>query len=79
MDAATAEATAEKVKAALVGFQPIPRAGLPEDIANAALFLASEESSFINGEDIVVDGGVIRGRRYSEVKAAGQANKAVLG
>jgi NAD(P)-dependent dehydrogenase (short-subunit alcohol dehydrogenase family) len=79
MDGAAAEATAEKVKAALVGFQPIPRAGLPEDIANAALFLASEESSFINGEDIVVDGGAIRGRRYSEVKAAGQANKAALG
>jgi NAD(P)-dependent dehydrogenase (short-subunit alcohol dehydrogenase family) len=78
MEAAAAEATSEKVKAALAGFQPIPRAGLPEDIANTALFLASEESSFINGEDIVVDGGVIRGRRYSEVKAAGQANKAVL-
>jgi NAD(P)-dependent dehydrogenase (short-subunit alcohol dehydrogenase family) len=78
MEASAAEATTEKVKAALVGFQPIPRAGLPEDIANAALFLASEESSFVNGEDIVVDGGVIRGRRYSEVKAASQANKAVL-
>jgi NAD(P)-dependent dehydrogenase (short-subunit alcohol dehydrogenase family) len=79
MEAAAAEATVEKVKGALVTFQPIPRAGLPDDIANAALFLASDESSFINGEDIVVDGGLIRGRRYSEVKAAGQANKAVLG
>lgn len=78
MDDAAAEATTDKVKAALAGFQPIPRAGLPEDIANAAVFLASDESSFINGEDIVVDGGLIRGRRYSEVKAAGQANKAAL-
>jgi NAD(P)-dependent dehydrogenase (short-subunit alcohol dehydrogenase family) len=79
MEAAAAEATAEKAKAALVGFQPIPRAGLPDDIANAAVFLASEESSFINGEDIVVDGGAMRGRRYSEVKSAAQANKAALG
>ena len=37
--------------------QPIPRAGLAEDIANAALWLASDESSFVTGQAIVVDGG----------------------
>ncbi len=37
--------------------QIIKRAGKPEDIANAALFLASEQSSFITGENLVVDGG----------------------
>ena len=37
--------------------QPLPRAGLPRDIANAGLFLASEEGSFITGLTIPVDGG----------------------
>ena len=37
--------------------QIIKRAGEPEDIARAALFLASEEASFITGANLVVDGG----------------------
>lgn len=36
---------------------PIPRLGRPEDIANATCFLASDESSFVNGECVRVDGG----------------------
>ncbi|MFM0753064.1 SDR family NAD(P)-dependent oxidoreductase [Paraburkholderia strydomiana] len=36
---------------------PMPRLGLPDDIANAACFLASNESAFVNGECIRVDGG----------------------
>ena len=45
--------------------QPIPRAGMPEDIARAALYLASDAGSFVNGIDLVVDGGVITGNRFS--------------
>ncbi len=45
------------VAARLANAQPIPRPGQPEDIANAALWLASEESSFVTGQAIVVDGG----------------------
>jgi NAD(P)-dependent dehydrogenase (short-subunit alcohol dehydrogenase family) len=41
--------------------QPLPRAGQPLDIANAALFLASDASSFITGHTLVVDGGAIAG------------------
>lgn len=45
--------------------QPIPRAGMPEDIARAALYLASDAGSFVNGIDLVVDGGSITGNRFS--------------
>jgi NAD(P)-dependent dehydrogenase (short-subunit alcohol dehydrogenase family) len=45
--------------------QPIPRAGMPDDIARAALYLASDAGSFVNGIDLVVDGGVITGNRFS--------------
>jgi len=45
------------VEAQLAYVQPIRRAGQPLDIANAALWLASDESSFVTGASIVVDGG----------------------
>src|SRR5438128_2634313 len=48
--------------------QPIRRPGLPEDIAHAALWLASDESSFVNGHALVVDGGLTGGRLWSETE-----------
>jgi NAD(P)-dependent dehydrogenase (short-subunit alcohol dehydrogenase family) len=38
--------------------QPWPEAGLPEHVADVAVFLASEESRFVTGEALVVDGGI---------------------
>ncbi|AEA64539.1 SDR family NAD(P)-dependent oxidoreductase [Burkholderia gladioli] len=36
---------------------PMPRLGLPADVASTALFLASDEASFLTGENVLVDGG----------------------
>jgi len=46
--------------------QPIPRAGKPDDIAQMALFLASDRSTFVNGQAIVVDGAVANGVMWQD-------------
>ena len=48
-----------KLERNLARATPLPRSGLPADIAWAAVFLASDEGSFVNGHDLVVDGGRI--------------------
>jgi NAD(P)-dependent dehydrogenase (short-subunit alcohol dehydrogenase family) len=45
--------------------QPVPKAGMPEDIAQAALYLASDAGAFVSGTHIVVDGGITVGGRHS--------------
>ena len=45
----------------LMGRQPIPRLGRPEEIASLVLFLASDESSYCTGAEFVIDGGHLAG------------------
>jgi 3-oxoacyl-[acyl-carrier protein] reductase len=47
----------ERVRSEYVATVPIGRFGTPEDVAHAVAFLASDESGFITGQRIVVDGG----------------------
>ena len=74
-----ADGMADKLKAAFATAQPIPRAGVPDDIAQCACWLASDRSSFVNGEDIVIDGGQIRGRFYSPHQASVRQTRSMLG
>lgn len=48
----------DKVYASIDSFQPIGRPGTPREIAHLALFLASDEASFITGSIITADGGM---------------------
>ncbi|MBE0687666.1 MAG: SDR family oxidoreductase, partial [Anaerolineaceae bacterium] len=51
----------EKVLTNMQDHTPIGRLGEPEDIANAFLWLASDEASFVHGATISVDGGIVLG------------------
>jgi 3alpha(or 20beta)-hydroxysteroid dehydrogenase len=47
---------------------PIPRVGKPEELARAALFLASEESAYMTGAEMVVDGGLNAGPMLGPIR-----------
>ncbi|WP_242300569.1 3-oxoacyl-ACP reductase FabG [Bacillus cereus group sp. BfR-BA-01494] len=58
MDTDMTKTIPDKVKEKMVGAIPVGRIGTPEDIANAAAFLASEYASYITGEVLNVSGGL---------------------
>ena len=51
----------EKAQQAMLGHTPLGRIGEPDDIANAYVFLASDQASFITGAVLSVDGGAVTG------------------
>ncbi len=55
------DAMMTEVRAFLIDRQPIPRQGSTDDIAEAAIFLASDRSSYSTGQVICVDGGMLTG------------------
>lgn len=65
----------EAIKTLLPGFQPIHRTGMPEDIANAALWLASDQSTFVTGQAIVVDGGLTAGPQWGIMSEERRAHR----
>ena len=48
----------EAIKKNLCSVTPLGRIGRPDDIAYGVLYLASDESSFITGTELIIDGGV---------------------
>ncbi|MBV1879096.1 MAG: glucose 1-dehydrogenase [Pseudomonadales bacterium] len=56
----------ERVKPHFSKTQPIPRAGLPDDIAQMACFLAGDRSTFVTGQAMVVDGGLTNGLKWAD-------------
>jgi 3-oxoacyl-[acyl-carrier protein] reductase len=58
--AATFDALDEESRRALAAESPLNRWGLPAEVGGAALFLASDLSSFVTGQVLVVDGGTVR-------------------
>jgi NAD(P)-dependent dehydrogenase (short-subunit alcohol dehydrogenase family) len=62
-----------KLERNLARATPTPRSGRADDIAAAAVFLASDEASFVNGHDLVVDGGRVWAYHEAALEPVGSA------
>lgn len=59
IETAMTDGIPEKLRDAMIASIPLGRMGQPEDVAKAVCFLASEEASYITGQVLVVDGGMV--------------------
>ena len=64
LDAAKADRVLGAISDLFATVQPAPRAGITDDIAQAAVFLASDASSFVTGQDLAIDGGLVPFGKY---------------
>ncbi len=64
LEGAKADRVLDAISDLFTTMQPVPRAGVTNDIARAAVFLASDSASFITGQDLVVDGGLVPFGKY---------------
>lgn len=65
LDQDQAEAIIPMLEAGMIDAQPMKTVGQPRDIAEAALWLASDASRFVTGQCIPVEGGLLTGKRWS--------------
>jgi NAD(P)-dependent dehydrogenase (short-subunit alcohol dehydrogenase family) len=79
MSADQADKIADSMKEVHAGVQPVPRAGIADGIAQCVAWLASDRSTFVNGIDIVVDGGLIGGRMFTPQQESLRQLKVRLG
>lgn len=65
-DPDAAEQVLDLVSASVASITPLGRIGTPADVAAAAVWLASDDSSYVTGQAIVVDGGLTSAKRLAE-------------
>jgi len=66
LSADSAERLVPRLETSFKDAQPLPRAGLTEDVAEAALYLAAESGRFVSGHALVVDGALTAGPKTSD-------------
>jgi NAD(P)-dependent dehydrogenase (short-subunit alcohol dehydrogenase family) len=78
LDGESAQKTVAVMEAVLGDVAPMKRSGQPVDIAECALWLAGDSSSFVNGQAIAVDGGLTTGPTYRNSRARTEAMVGML-